>query len=268
MRSLPTEKQQAIYTGVQHFVHNHYAFSLRNDDVRTITGIEEGLYGWLDVNYLLHNFKPQATTVGSLDMGGASTQIAFETTDTHHPDNEIVITLNQTPHRVFSQSFLGLGQNQIRNTMTRHMDSPSCFPMGYPYDSKIGQFNFATCATIYSEIIENNDVAQRVIPTEGQSFIAYESFFYNFLFFDVQQTPTQKALQSQMNAICYLSWDTLELAFPNTPTEYLAHFCANGVYFNELLYNTYQLQGSQLQITDNIHGTAIEWPLGALLYHT
>ena len=51
--------------------------------VQVITGKEEGLFGWIAVNYLMDGFiggqghKDDKTTYGFLDMGGASTQIAF-----------------------------------------------------------------------------------------------------------------------------------------------------------------------------------------------
>ena len=265
MRSLPLDEQQPIYASVRSYIRDNYAFSLRDQDVRTITGTEEGLYGWLDVNYLLGNFVHPTPTVGSLDMGGASTQIAFATSDTSQPENEVVITLNHKTYRVFSISFLGLGQTQALDTMAAYGESPACFPTGYPYDSETGAFNFDGCSAIYADIIQNNDVAQRILSTAGQKFIAYSGYFYNFEFFGVLQTPAQSALLSSINAICTLSWSNLQLTYPDIPVQYLANFCANGVYFNDLLYTTYQLQGSQLRVVDDINGTAIEWPLGELL---
>src|SRR3990167_775198 len=75
MRLLPEDKQTAIYTNVINYLKNNYAFII--GEVTTINGKTEGLYGWLDINYLLGNFAPHQATMGSLDMGGASTQIAF-----------------------------------------------------------------------------------------------------------------------------------------------------------------------------------------------
>ena len=50
-----------------------------------IDGRLEGVYGWIAVNYMLgkfdhtfHSSIQRPTTVGALDMGGASTQITYE----------------------------------------------------------------------------------------------------------------------------------------------------------------------------------------------
>ena len=101
MRLLGPEEQAAILTHACHYL---LSFNFRVDDpsetlgpcgssVRIITGEEEGLFGWIAVNYLMDGFKSKSsrnskgkeketdflrTTYGFLDMGGASTQIAFE----------------------------------------------------------------------------------------------------------------------------------------------------------------------------------------------
>jgi apyrase len=47
-----------------------------------ISGEEEGTFGWVAVNYLQNTLSADpSTTIGALDMGGASTQITFAPQD-------------------------------------------------------------------------------------------------------------------------------------------------------------------------------------------
>lgn len=266
MRLLPLKEQTAIYNDVYNYIKNHHTFSVTQQNIRTISGIQEGVFGWLDINYLSNNLIHPEKTIGSIDMGGASTQIAFATADMNQPENILELTINQTKYKIFSQSFLNLGQNQALNTMVNHINSPSCFPSGYSYNEKTGNFDFSSCSLIYSEIIQNNTVLQSIAPITDQKFIAYSGIFYNYDFFNLIKTPNQTALNAEINATCYLSWDTLQTTYPNIPNYYLANFCANGVYFDSLLYNTYRLEDSQLTVAKEINGTEIDWTLGALLY--
>jgi apyrase len=267
MRLLPADEQVAIYANVRSYIRANYAFSLSDQNVRTITGEQEGLFGWLDVNYLQKNFLHPPKTIGSIDMGGSSTQIAFATSDTSQPEKEIVLTINHTVYRVFSQSFLGLGQDQARKTMTNGSNPQDCYPAGYPSSTPVftGDFHLNGCTSNYNTMITDQNVAGRIIPTTNQLFIAYAGIYFNYSFFGILQTPTQEALLNQINTICMQSWSPLQLLYPNDP--FLSNHCANGTYFNDLLYNTYGLQGSQLTVTDTINGTGIDWTLGALLYN-
>ena len=91
--------------------------------VQIITGEEEGLYGWIAVNYLMDGFsgKDDKTTYGFLDMGGASTQIAFEPSGTQSGDKENLVDVrlrllggDEVSHSVFVTTWLGYGTNQAR----------------------------------------------------------------------------------------------------------------------------------------------------------
>ncbi|KAG0695272.1 nucleoside phosphatase family-domain-containing protein [Suillus ampliporus] len=91
--------------------------------VQIITGEEEGLYGWIAVNYLMDGFygMDKKTTYGFLDMGGASTQIAFEPSDTLSGDKENLVDVrlrllggDEVNHSVFVTTWLGYGTNQAR----------------------------------------------------------------------------------------------------------------------------------------------------------
>jgi golgi apyrase len=129
MRLLPPEKQAEILRQTCHFFthHSHFRIDSPSADgpcgssVRIITGEEEGLFGWLAVNYLMDGFtgpKDQRTTYGFLDMGGASTQIAFEPKNSD-TQNLIDVRLRllsgeEIHHKVFVTTWLGYGTNQAR----------------------------------------------------------------------------------------------------------------------------------------------------------
>ncbi|GAA6229075.1 ectonucleoside triphosphate diphosphohydrolase 3 [Lates japonicus] len=94
-------------------------FSFQNASI--ISGQEEGLYGWITVNYLMGNFLEKnlwntyvrpagGKTVGSMDLGGASTQIAFAIQDDLKGPDYMNIKLYGYPYRVYTHSFLCYGK--------------------------------------------------------------------------------------------------------------------------------------------------------------
>ncbi|KAF8499920.1 nucleoside phosphatase family-domain-containing protein [Gautieria morchelliformis] len=136
MRLLSPDKQSAILTATCDFFRFHSHFKLDGpsskgacgSSVRTISGEDEGLFGWIAVNYLMDGFgrakdviRDQAT-YGFLDMGGASTQIAFEpgiAEREHHADKLVKVKLrlmggDEIHHQVFVTTWLGYGTNQAR----------------------------------------------------------------------------------------------------------------------------------------------------------
>ncbi|XP_025016970.1 ectonucleoside triphosphate diphosphohydrolase 7 isoform X2 [Tetranychus urticae] len=101
MRLLSKESQDAILTNLRNRIKSNSSFSFNPANVQVISGKEEGIYSWISVNYLLGRFDHSMTsgvakslvainlgngittrprTVGMLEMGGASVQIAFEIT--------------------------------------------------------------------------------------------------------------------------------------------------------------------------------------------
>lgn len=140
MRLLPEVQSSEILQATCDYLRT-YPFSLPDctENVRIITGEEEGLYGWIAVNYLMDGFdkhehavggeaKKHSSTYGFLDMGGASTQIAFEPSDREqiaHADNLLEVKLRllsgkDVRHPVFVTTWLGFGTNQARS---RYIDA-------------------------------------------------------------------------------------------------------------------------------------------------
>lgn len=149
MRLLTPEDQAAILSHTCHFLRSYTNFKIDaaseklgpcGSNVRIITGEEEGLFGWIAVNYLVDGFTEAAsnkgkgkekanedgyprTTYGFLDMGGASTQIAFEPSAEHVKSVKgkglvdvrlRLLNGKEIRHKVFVTTWLGYGTNQAR----------------------------------------------------------------------------------------------------------------------------------------------------------
>lgn len=268
MRSLDKKSQRAIYNNVKTYIKTKYSPQLQVVDVRTITGKEEGLFDWLDINYLSNVFSNHTETFGSLDMGGASTQIAFETVDKSQMKNETDITVNGKKYLVFSKSFLGLGQDDARNTMNTYSMAGSCYPIDYSLNNTIpGDFNFQNCTTTYNQLISGYQINDQIVPINpAQKFIAYSGAYYAFNFFGVDQTPNQSIVEAQIMNVCAETWEQMKINYPTTSENYLSTECANGTYIDNLFFNYYHLQDNQLQVINAINSTGIDWTLGAMLY--
>ncbi|XP_023217279.1 ectonucleoside triphosphate diphosphohydrolase 2-like isoform X1 [Centruroides sculpturatus] len=86
-------------------------------DVDIISGQSEGLFAWTTANFLsdkLEHKQKENSTVGTLDLGGASTQIAYEVKDRKEIENDTVttLTLYGNKHDIFSESYLCFGVNE------------------------------------------------------------------------------------------------------------------------------------------------------------
>jgi Golgi apyrase len=171
MRMLPEDEQNAILEATCSTIRNGYPFDVGQassigpcgENIRIISGEEEGMWGWVAVNYLMDGFghsskKPQSTpegtllplepladpppdssqdsvtpvdvnhhlpTFGFLDMGGASTQLAFSPTKeelakSEYPENQLgrvklrLLSGEDVEWPVFVASWLGYGTNKAR----------------------------------------------------------------------------------------------------------------------------------------------------------
>ncbi|XP_018088024.2 ectonucleoside triphosphate diphosphohydrolase 2 isoform X2 [Xenopus laevis] len=99
-----------------------YPFNFRG--AKILSGQDEGVFGWVTANYLLEKFikyswigqwfQPRKGTLGAMDLGGASTQITFETTDKiENFEDEVNLRLYGQSYRVYTHSFLCYGRDQV-----------------------------------------------------------------------------------------------------------------------------------------------------------
>ncbi|KAF9014126.1 nucleoside phosphatase family-domain-containing protein [Cyathus striatus] len=154
MRLLNSEQQAQILDETCHFLDRHSNFKIDSpsevgpcgSSVRIITGEEEGLFGWIAVNYLMNGFTGSSedrTTYGFLDMGGASTQIAFEPSPDHRGDENNLIDVRlrllggeEIHHKVFvttcRERYVGKAITEFEDTRSGLSDivPDPCLPKG------------------------------------------------------------------------------------------------------------------------------------------
>lgn len=189
MRLLPQLEQKLILSTICLTLKKHSPFLIGacDDFVQIIDGSTEGIYGWLGLNYLTGTFaeNTDSKSVGFMDMGGASTQIAFVPSPAEikkHRDDLSKVTLRTSnglnqEWDVFVQTWLGFGANEARK---RYLDqlislsagaragfgeiSDPCLPknceMTHQYGDEIydikGLGNYDLCQkTIYPLLLKN-----------------------------------------------------------------------------------------------------------------
>lgn len=258
--------------------------------IGTLSGIEEGLFAWIDLNEIAGNFKTgREATLGLLEVGGASAQIAFATTA---QDNRAVsVSVKGKSHRVFSQSWLGLGQDQARVSMIRLNQAGSgltnnvCYPdntgqagglqafdvgiEGLFIDS--GRYDFAACSELYDAQLRGMRVREvTTVPGFSASTLVGASSV-SFALTDWRATDDVGKLGSHLQANC-----TGPDAYGNQVLPFLGrtapgnrfaqNACANGTFMQALVFGAQGLGLLPWQFGVQIDkGQSINWTRGVVL---
>lgn len=273
MRLLSEYKQKSIYHLVRlWFEKNSDAFELKA--LGTISGQQEGFFGWLAVNYLAGSFTSSSAkqSVGMMDFGGASIQIAMPITDVSQVDKKDVIStmVAGKTYNVYSKSFLGLGINELPH---QFLNDKNCFSDSYPLpDGGIGAGNVYQCEQDielltnqlhkvnniqFNKLSQNVDKWYALGALEGLSESApYQSLGTSFTLNDITQLAQKGA--------CNIDWQVLKKSDPNN--KYLYKSCLAGAYYYAIIVNGYGLSESTLVETKASNdATLFDWTYGVVI---
>lgn len=161
MRLLPEQTQNAILDDLRKDIPKNYSFILSANHIQVISGKDEGIYSWIAINYLMgkfdhsfsngpialidlgNKFTTRTRTIGMLEMGGASLQVAYEITSKNQMNklkekfvsDEMVknmisdVNLGCSTHdsnhdyHLFVTTYLGLGANVARTNYVNSLIS-------------------------------------------------------------------------------------------------------------------------------------------------
>ena len=114
-------------------------FQFRPERVRIISGVQEGINGWIAANYLSRHFDSNDSTpqtIGVLEMGGASFQLTYAPSDPTQLPQQLLTPLHVGPHsfKIYTVSYLNYGLEKAQELyMRRHNHSQHrdpCYPEG------------------------------------------------------------------------------------------------------------------------------------------
>ena len=259
--------------------------------VETLTGTYEGVYSWVDVNYLKGNFRePAQTPEGIIEVGGASAQVAY-VSPSAAGENAVSVSINGKSYRLFSTSWLGLGQNEARGAMissTAASGSGTVDNVCYPnnpsaaggiqaFDADVpgktitissGQYDLTKCKTLYSAVIQpfNVGLASGNADFANTRFMGVSSVYFSLRDWRGLNQPVDLALN--LNKTC-ASWPAVFdwLGGGNAATKFQQNSCANGTYIHSLLFGDQGLKVDPEKLTSvsKVDGQSFSWTRGFAL---
>ncbi|XP_054478026.1 ectonucleoside triphosphate diphosphohydrolase 3 [Anoplopoma fimbria] len=264
-------------------------FDFQNASI--ITGQEEGLYGWITVNYLMGNFLEKSLwniyahpkgekTVGSMDLGGASTQIAFAVQDDLRGPDYLHVKLYGYPYNVYTHSFLCYGKNEagkkILDKIVQESSDPSyiinpCYPEGYNvtmnasyiYETEctkkpngynpdqelfmVGTANSDKCGSIVKSIFDFKTCSSSQCSFNGVEqplvtgdFMAFAGFFFTARALGIEGKSDLDQFNASVRNFCHSNWTVLSEEKKLISERYLRTYCYSGHYLLKLLVDGYK----------------------------
>ena len=275
LRLLPKDQSEAIIAQVRTVLEKS-GFKPDKNLIEIMNPMEEGLYAWFTVNYLLGSFAPNKdiwTSAASLDLGGGSTQITFAPKtfpvagieDRKHFIHQVDILEGQ-PLDVYSHSYLGLGLMAAREAIFKKSLKSTCIT-----SSQALKFNFHgqeyvvskgdnagldACLSTVQAVIKDNDVHQPV-DISNRDIVAF-SYFYDL----AVEAGLISGYQGQV-----LVQDYKNAASKACLSSEESYACLDLSFVYGLLSDGYGLPDSKLiKLYKKINGHEASWALG-VAYH-
>lgn len=278
---------------------SYTSFLTLEDHVRVLSGEEEGVFAWVAANYLKGFFwtdKPASKSVGVLEMGGGSTQIAF-LPEVPVYANMFPVRLGGETYNLYAHSYLFYGQNYIISRINNYLvdQSGGSSQMENPCMLRDDASNFTTTVGTTIEVAgtgnysECQTILDIFLKTAEDSWCypkpcaigrTYQPGVDNFIFYAISTfvyTPTYlKALDDKnrldisllkQNAQEHCGKTLNEAIADGIPAKYASGYCTMGLYIPALLVDAYgfDINSQDVIVTSKMNDVDIDWSLGAML---
>lgn len=265
-----------------------------------LTGNEEAVYSWMTVNYLLG--RSSTNTVGTLELGGGSAQVAYVPKDTSVKTSSANCSLS-TEKLLFSDqevdlytvSHLDFGLQKARAMLFRkfkeenRLENNPCFNRGgnlnmaIPFDESKSELTFTgigdyqACLDLVSQTLVHPSMGEckcdvctyrgAAQPRPITEFVAFAFYLERTVSIGIP-TPMQLSdIDSKGNEICKLSVDEVKTKYPNVPNGDATDLCLDIAYISLHLQEGHGIQlqsGTIFTVVDKIDNFELGWCLGAM----
>lgn len=251
--------------------------------MRTITGIEEGLFGSLSANVLLKKLDaalvPRGALSGVLDLGGASTQIALP--------KFTAARRSVSVEDFFINSYLGYGLHEIKPTMDN---------MGLGDKCKFGPESTG-CREFIRKCFKELKTSCRAAPAcagadfetthklsaQTDDFVLVSAYVYVMKFgtwiepeIDLSKKASLADIQEWADKACAIPYEDLLAKYNAADPKDVQHSnletlplrCFHMQYIPVLLEDALGIEKDRevFRFSNEVDGSSIDWPLGAFLY--
>lgn len=293
LRLISDVKANKILAAVRKLIAGTTAFKFEKGWVSVLEGSQEGSFMWITVNYLLSNFgKSYPSTVGIVDLGGGSVQMAYAISEEQFKKaaklkgGDAYITemsLNGMNYHLYIHSYLNYGilaaRGQVLN-LTMNKASP-CILKGYngtyvyngiSYKSLAPSLggSFHKCRKIVKTALKLDQVCNYENCTfggvwnggggDGQKDIFLTSYFYdraNEVGLISTNLSNGKASLKELGKVaqmaCTITYKDAEKKYPKIWTESLPYVCMDLVYQYSLLVDGFGIKSKrELTFVDSL----------------
>ncbi|KFK43669.1 hypothetical protein AALP_AA1G157600, partial [Arabis alpina] len=239
---------------------------------------DEGIYAWVIANYAVGSLggDPLQTT-GIVELGGASAQVTFVSSEHVPPELSRTITYGNVSYTIYSHSFLHLGQNEAHqklwelhnsaaNTTEDEIVADPCTPKGYTYgknshkdssrilakESRLtgslqAAGNYSKCrSATFAMLQEGNEncayehcsIGSTYTPDLQGHFFATSNFYYTSTFFELHEKDWLAEMIPAGKRYCKEEWSKLKETYPTTKEEYLVGYCFSSAYIISMLHDS------------------------------
>ena len=231
---------------------------------RIMPGVKESLFAWVDANVIAERFAPGESTVGIVEVGGASAQVAFETSGPAAPGAEVVRIAGED-FAVVAVSYLGLGGNMARDSMQEIADGgAACFPnnasgvdpesylagSALPVESDAASFESQACGNAYRQVLRSvgKTVAERAVrPWRLREIGGFAQTTFQgtgsipFIYADFQIPAggdDRAALRAALRSTCVGvdAWLSVVALLEGDRSVFAETLCSTGAYLDQLVF--------------------------------
>ncbi|XP_077235930.1 putative apyrase 1 [Tasmannia lanceolata] len=282
LRALEGDASDKILQAVKDFLEDKSSLKFQSDWVTVLDGTQEGAFQWVTINYLLGNLgKRYSNTVGVVDLGGGSVQMAYAISEkdaaksprmTDGEDSYVKeLFLKGTKYYLYVHSYLRYGLLAARAEILKGVEGSdnSCILDGYHGSYKYGGsvykasashgVTFTKCKRAAVKALKVNESTCTHMKCtfggvwnggggDGQKNLFIASFFFDRAaeagFVDPNK-PFAKVkpvdFKDAAKRVCELNLKNAKAAFPQVEEDTLPYLCMDLVYQYTLLIDGFAL---------------------------